>query len=54
MDSNTKKTLYQRAAEIIMDRYKNVKDIPDKYMFFYAHYIPPSIGIKRKFDDSNV
>ena len=44
MDSENRKTLFQRAGEIIIN----------KYLFFYANYIPPSVGVKRKFDESNV
>lgn len=54
MDSENRKTLFQRAGEIIINKYKNIKDIPEKYLFFYANYIPPSVGVKRKFDESNV
>jgi hypothetical protein len=55
MDNNNNNSpLYQRAGEIIVYRYKNVKDIPEKYKFLYVNYIPPSVGVKRKFDDCNV
>jgi len=51
MDSENRKKLFQCAGEIIINRYKNVKDIPEKNLFFYANYIPPSVGVKRKFDE---
>jgi hypothetical protein len=51
---DTNKTIYQQAGEIIMNRYNNVKDIPKKYMFLYTNYIPPSIGVKRKFEDAKL
>jgi hypothetical protein len=54
MDSNKNESLYQKAGEIIVNKYKNFKDIPQKYIFFYANYIPLSIGIKRKFEESIV
>jgi hypothetical protein len=37
-----------------MNRYNDVKDIPKKYMFLYTNYIPPSIGVKRKFEDAQL
>lgn len=52
MNSDNRNTLYQRAGEIIVNRYNNIRDIPEKYVFFYRHYIPPSIGRKRKYEDS--
>lgn len=50
-NNNTPQPLYKRTGEIIMDRYKNVKDFLDKYKFFYVNYIPLSIGVKKQFDD---
>jgi len=49
MDSYNE-NLYQKAGEIIVNKYNNVKDIPQKYLFFYKNYIMPSIGQKRKYD----
>jgi len=46
MDSENRKTLFQRAGEIIINKYKNNKYIPEKYLFFYANYIHPSVGVK--------
>lgn len=58
MNSDNQRTLFQRAGEIILNKYNNFKDIPDKYVFFYMNYIPSSIGQKRKYkgqgDDSMV
>jgi len=58
MNCENRSTLYQRAGEIILNKYNNFKDIPDKYVFFYMNYIPLSIGQKRKYggsrDDSMV
>jgi hypothetical protein len=54
MNSENRRVLFQRAGEIIIDRYKNIKDIPEKYLLFYKNYIPPSVGVKRKFDESNL
>lgn len=58
MNSDNQCSLFQRAGEIIVNKYNNFKDIPDKYAFFYRHYIPSSIGQKRKYkgqgDDSMV
>ena len=54
MNSENRMVLFQRAGEIIIDRYKNIKDIPEKYLLFYKNYIPPSVGVKRKFDESNL
>jgi hypothetical protein len=58
MNCENRSTLYQRAGEIILNKYNNFKDIPDKYVFFYMNYIPRSIGQKRKYegcgDDSMV
>jgi len=52
MNSDNRNTLYQRAGEIIVNRYNNVMDIPGKYLLFYKNYIPLSIGRKRKYEDS--
>jgi hypothetical protein len=52
MNSDNTNTLYQRAGEIILNKYNNFKDIPDKYVFFYKNYIPLSIGQKRKYEGS--
>jgi hypothetical protein len=52
MNCENRSTLYQRAGEIILNKYNNFKDIPDKYVFFYMNYIPLSIGQKRKYEDS--
>ena len=49
MNSENQRTLFQRAGEIIVNKYNNIKDIPDKYLFFYKNYIPLSIGQKRKY-----
>jgi hypothetical protein len=50
MNCENRSTLYQRAGEIILNKYNNFKDIPDKYVFFYMNYIPLSIGQKRKYE----
>jgi hypothetical protein len=52
MNCENRSTLYQRAGEIILNKYNNFKDIPDKYVFFYMNYIPLSIGRKRKYEGS--
>ena len=54
MNSDNTNTLYQRAGEIIVNKYNNIKDIPDKYLFFYKNYIPLSIGQKRKYEDDSI
>ena len=58
MNSDNTNTLYQRAGEIIVNKYNNFRDIPEKYLLFYKNYIPLSIGQKRKYkgqgDDSMV
>jgi hypothetical protein len=54
MNSDNQRTLFQRAGEIILEKYNNIKDIPDKYVFFYMHYIPPSIGKKRNCEDDSM
>jgi hypothetical protein len=52
MNCENRSTLYQRAGEIILNKYNNFKDIPDKYVFFYRQFIPLSIGKKRKYEGS--
>jgi predicted protein tyrosine phosphatase len=54
MNSEHQRTLFQRAGEIIVNKYNNIKDIPDKYLFFYKKYIPLSIGQKRKYEDDSI
>ena len=54
MNSENQRTLFQRAGEIIVNKYNNIKDIPDKYLFFYKNYIPLSIGQKRKYEDDSI
>ena len=54
MNSDNTNTIYQRAGEIIVNKYNNIKDIPDKYLFFYKNYIPLSIGQKRKYEDDSI
>ena len=54
MNSENQRTLFQRAGEIIVNKYNNIKDIPDKYLFFYKNYIPLSIGQKRKYEDESI
>ena len=51
MNSDNTNTLYQRAGEIIVNKYNNIRDIPEKYLLFYKNYIPLSIGQKRKSED---
>ena len=51
MNSDNTNTLYQRAGEIIVNKYNNFRDIPEKYLLFYKNYIPLSIGQKRKSED---
>ena len=51
MNSDNRSTLYQRAGEIIVNKYNNIRDIPEKYLLFYKNYIPISIGQKRKSED---
>jgi hypothetical protein len=50
MNSDNQRTLFQRAGEIILNKYNNFKDIPEKYLLFYRQYIPHSIGQKRKYE----
>ena len=50
MNSENRRTLYQRAGEIIVNRYNNIRDIPEKYLLFYKNYIPLSIGQKRIYE----
>lgn len=50
MNKENTELLFQRAGEIIINKYNEIKDIPEIYMFFYTNYIPPSVGIKRKID----
>ena len=52
MNSDNQRTLFQRAGEIILNKYNNFKDIPDKYVFFYKNYTPSSIGQKRNYEGS--
>ncbi len=51
MNSENRKALYQKAGEIIVNKYNEVRDIPEKYLLFYRQYIPHSIGQKRKYED---
>lgn len=50
MNNENRSALYQRAGEIIVNRYNNVRDIPEKYLLFYKNYISLSIGQKRKYE----
>lgn len=45
------KSLQQKAGEIIINRYQYFNKIPDEYKELYINYLPPSCGIKRKFDE---
>jgi len=54
MNSENQRSLFQRAGEIIVNKYNNIKNIPDKYLFFYKKYIPLSIGQKRKYEDDSI
>jgi hypothetical protein len=52
MNSENRSTLYQKAGEIIVNKYNEVRDIPEKYLLFYKQYIPHSIGQKRKYEEA--
>jgi len=43
--------LIQKAGKIIIDKYNNYNNIPDKYKFLYEEFIPNNIGNKRKIYD---
>jgi len=40
--------LIEKAGEIIINKYSNYCDVPDKYKFLYVEYKSPKIGSKRK------
>jgi len=47
------KELFQKSGEIIINKYENYNDIPEKFKFFYEIYEPKSCGMKRKRDNNN-
>lgn len=53
MNREDSSSLFQRAGEIIVNKYKYEKAdvIPEKYMFFYMNYVPFPVGQKRKYED---
>jgi hypothetical protein len=50
MNEHERAELFQRAGDMLIDKYCNTKyeNIPDKYKYLYNIYIPMSCGNKRK------
>lgn len=53
MNDQERATLFQKAGDILIDKYSdtNYCDIPEKYRYLYIIYIPLSSGNKRKINE---
>ena len=50
MNDKERQELYQRAGNILMDKYGNTcyNNMPEKYKYLYSIFKPESCGVKRK------
>jgi len=55
MDYEESQALFQRAGNILMDKYSNIyyNNIPEKYKYLYIMFKPESCGVKRKLNSDN-